>query len=72
MYVLLLGIVHPPVGLSQFAVSAVSALTGLKIGDMMLASLKFCPALMTSLLLLMFVPWLTTWLPSAFCTKAGG
>jgi len=65
-YVLLLGIVHPPVGLGLFAVCAISRL---RIEDVTWATLKFYPAFILVLLLLMFIPELSTWLPSVVFTK---
>jgi len=65
-YALLLGIVHPPVGLGLFAVCAV---TGLKLEAVTLATMKFCPAFVVVLLVYMFVPVLSTWLPSVVFAK---
>ncbi len=65
-YALLLGIVHPPVGLGLFAVCAV---TGLKLEAVTLATMKFYPAFLLVLLLYMFVPDLSTWLPSVVFDK---
>ena len=67
-YVLLLGIVHPPVGLGLFAVCAISRL---RIEAVTWATLKFYPAFIVVLLLLMFIPELSTWLPSVVFTKPG-
>jgi tripartite ATP-independent transporter DctM subunit len=60
-YALLLGIVHPPVGLGLFAVCAVARL---KLEAVTVATMKFYPAFMAVLLLYVFVPELSTWLPS--------
>jgi tripartite ATP-independent transporter DctM subunit len=65
-YVLLLGIVHPPVGLGLFAVCAIARL---RIEAVTMATLKFYPAFMLVLMLLMFIPELSTWLPSVVFTK---
>jgi len=65
-YALLLGIVHPPVGLGLFAVCAVAKL---KIEAVTLATLKFYPAFFIVLLLYIFVPSLSTWLPSVVFAK---
>ncbi len=65
-YALLLGIVHPPVGLGLFTVCAVARL---KIGAVAIASMKFYPAFIAVLLLFMFVPELSTWLPSVVFPK---
>ena len=62
-YVLLLGIVHPPVGLGLFAVCAI---TRLRIEAVAWATLKFYPAFMVTLLLFLFIPELSTWLPKFF------
>ncbi len=66
-YALLLGIVHPPVGLGLFAVCAVAHL---RLEAVTLATMKFYPAFLTVLLLYMFVPELSTWLPSVVFEKA--
>lgn len=63
---LLLGIIHPPVGLGIFAVCAV---TGLKVEPVVRATLLFYPALLLCLLLIMFVPQLSTWLPGVMFQK---
>ena len=65
-YALLLGIVHPPVGLGLFTVCAVARL---KIEAVAIASMKFYPAFVIVLLLFMFVPELSTWLPSVVFPK---
>jgi len=65
-YVLLLGIVHPPVGLGLFAVCAIARL---RIEAVTWATMKFYPAFILVLLLLMFIPELSTWLPSAVFKK---
>lgn len=66
-YVLLLGIVHPPIGLGLFAVCAISRLS---IESVTWATMKFYPAFIVVLLLLMFIPELSTWLPSVVFKKA--
>jgi C4-dicarboxylate transporter, DctM subunit len=60
-FALLLGIIHPPVGLGLFTVCAI---TGLRLEAVVRASFLFYPALMLALLIFMFVPLLSTWLPS--------
>ena len=60
-FALLLGIIHPPVGLGLFTVCAI---TGLRLEAVVRASFLFYPALMLALLIFMFVPILSTWLPS--------
>ena len=60
-FALLLGIIHPPVGLGLFTVCAISRL---RLEAVVRASLMFYPALLLALLLFMFVPALSTWLPS--------
>ena len=65
-YALLLGIVHPPVGLGLFTVCAVSRL---RLEDVAIATMKFYPAFMLVLLVYMFVPQLSTWLPSVMFAK---
>jgi tripartite ATP-independent transporter DctM subunit len=59
-FALLLGIIHPPVGIGLFSVCAV---TRLPINAVLRASFLFYPALILILLILMFVPSLSTWLP---------
>src|SRR3954447_1259390 len=60
-FALLLGIIHPPVGLGLFTVCAIS---GLRLEAVVRASLAFYPGLLLALLLFMFVPALSTWLPA--------
>src|ERR1700733_715915 len=60
-FALLLGIIHPPVGLGLFTVCAISRL---RLEAVVRASLMFYPALLLALLLFMFVPALSTWLPT--------
>jgi len=59
-FAIVLGIVHPPIGLGIFAVCAT---TKLKMGPVVRATLLFYPVFVLCLLLLMFVPALSTWLP---------
>jgi len=59
-FALLLGIVTPPVGLGLFAVCAV---TRLKLEPVIRASLTFYPAMILAMIIIMFVPGLSTWLP---------
>jgi TRAP-type C4-dicarboxylate transport system permease large subunit len=65
-FAILLGIVHPPVGLGIFAVCAI---TKLRMEPVMRASLLFYPVLLLCTLLLNFVPALSTWLPSVMLAK---
>jgi C4-dicarboxylate transporter DctM subunit len=65
-YALLLGIITPPVGLGLFAVCA---LTRLRVEAVIAVSLKFYPAFLFILLVLMFVPALSTWLPGVVFAK---
>src|SRR6476661_5750608 len=67
-YALLLGIVHPPVGLGLFAVCAV---TRLKLEAVTVATMRFYPAFIVVLLIYMFFPALSTWLPSVVFAKTG-
>lgn len=67
-YALLLGIVTPPVGLGLFAVCA---LTRLRIEAVIKATALFYPSFLIVLLVLMFVPTLSTWLPSVVFAKTG-
>jgi tripartite ATP-independent transporter DctM subunit len=59
-FAILLGIVHPPIGLGIFAVCAI---TRLRMEPVVRATLLFYPVFVLCLLLLMFVPALSTWLP---------
>jgi tripartite ATP-independent transporter DctM subunit len=59
-FAIMLGIVHPPIGLGIFAVCAV---TRLPMEPVVRATLLFYPVLLLSMLLIMFVPQLSTWLP---------
>jgi C4-dicarboxylate transporter, DctM subunit len=65
-FAILLGIVHPPIGLGIFAVCAI---TRLPMGPVVRATLLFYPVLVVCLLLLTFLPWLSTWLPTVLVTK---
>jgi tripartite ATP-independent transporter DctM subunit len=57
---LLIGIMTPPIGLGLFAICA---MTGMKLERVVYACLAFIPTLIVALLLLTFVPHLSTWLP---------
>jgi tripartite ATP-independent transporter DctM subunit len=59
-FAILLGIVHPPIGLGIFAVCAI---TKLRMEPVVRATLLFYPVFVVCLLLLMFVPALSIWLP---------
>jgi tripartite ATP-independent transporter DctM subunit len=59
-FAILLGIVHPPIGLGIFAVCAI---TRLRMEPVVKATLLFYPVFVVCLLLLMFIPALSTWLP---------
>jgi tripartite ATP-independent transporter DctM subunit len=59
-FAILLGIVHPPIGLGIFAVCAI---TKLRMEPVVRATLLFYPVFVVCLLLLMFIPALSTWLP---------
>ncbi len=65
-FAILLGIVHPPIGRGIFAVCAV---TRLPMGPVVRASLLFYPVLVLCLLLLTFVPALSTWLPKVMIAR---
>lgn len=60
-FALLFGIIHPPVGLGLFTICTVA---NLRLEPVVRASLLFYPALLLALLLFMFIPVLSTWLPS--------
>lgn len=59
-FAIVLGIVHPPIGLGIFAVCAI---TKLKMESVVRSSLLFYPVFILCLMLLMFIPALSTWLP---------
>ena len=59
-FAILLGIVHPPIGLGIFAVCAI---TRLRMEPVVRATLLFYPVFVLCLLMLMFIPALSTWLP---------
>jgi tripartite ATP-independent transporter DctM subunit len=59
-FALLLGIIHPPVGLGLFTVCAI---TGLRLEAVVRATFLFYPALILALLIFMFLPTLSTGLP---------
>ena len=65
-FAILLGIVHPPIGLGIFAVCAI---TKLPMGPVVRATLLFYPVLLVCLLLLTFIPALSTWLPTVMVAK---
>jgi tripartite ATP-independent transporter DctM subunit len=65
-FALLLGIVHPPVGLGIFAVCAV---TRLKMDAVIRATFLFYPALAATMILIMYWPELSTWLPKVLFPK---
>ena len=65
-FAILLGIVHPPIGLGIFAVCAI---TKLRMEPVVRATLLFYPVFVVCLLLLMFVPALSTWLPRMLLTR---
>jgi tripartite ATP-independent transporter DctM subunit len=57
---LIIGIMTPPIGLGLFAICAI---TGLKIERAIVACMIFMPTLLVALLLVTYVPGLSTWLP---------
>jgi C4-dicarboxylate transporter DctM subunit len=65
-FAIVLGIIHPPIGLGIFAVCAI---TRLPMGPVVRATLMFYPVLMLCLLLLTFFPALSTWLPTVLITR---
>jgi tripartite ATP-independent transporter DctM subunit len=65
-FAILLGIVHPPIGLGIFAVCAI---TRLSMESVVRATLRFYPVWMLCLLLLTFIPELSTWLPKVLVTR---
>ncbi|MBP1933352.1 TRAP transporter large permease [Ammoniphilus resinae] len=60
---LMIGLCTPPFGLSLFTVSQIA---NMSLEDLMKAILPFIPFLLIALLLVMFIPSLTTWIPSLF------
>lgn len=65
-FAILLGIVHPPIGLGIFAVCAI---TRLRMEPVVRATLLFYPVLLLCTLLLTFIPELSTWLPSVLVKR---
>jgi TRAP-type C4-dicarboxylate transport system permease large subunit len=65
-FAILLGIVHPPIGLGIFAVCAI---TRLSMESVVRATLLFYPVWVLCLLLLTFIPELSTWLPKVMVTR---
>jgi C4-dicarboxylate transporter, DctM subunit len=61
-FAILLGIVHPPIGLGIFAVCAI---TRMPMERVVRATLLFYPLFILCLALFMFIPELSTWLPKA-------
>lgn len=57
---LLIGIITPPLGLGLYAVCAIS---GLKLEEVIKATAVFLPTLIIALLLITYIPELSTWLP---------
>ena len=58
---LLIGIITPPVGIGLYAVCAI---TGLRLEAIIRTTAVFLPTLIFALLVLTYVPFLSTWLPS--------
>lgn len=58
---LLVGIITPPIGIGLFAVCAVAQLP---LGPVIRASMFFLPTLLIALMLITYVPALSTWLPA--------
>jgi C4-dicarboxylate transporter DctM subunit len=56
-----LGLIHPPVGLNLYVASTIS---GMPVGQVMRAVLPWGAMTVLLLLLVTFVPWVTTFLPS--------
>lgn len=65
-FAILLGIVHPPIGLGIFAVCAI---TRLKMEPVVRATLLFYPVLILCLILLTGIPELSTWLPRVLLAR---
>ena len=57
---LLIGIITPPIGLGLYAVCAIS---GLKLPEIVRATAVFMPTLIIALLLITYIPEISTWLP---------
>jgi tripartite ATP-independent transporter DctM subunit len=57
---LLIGIITPPIGIGLYAICA---LTGLRLEEIVKASVVFLPTLVIALLLITYVAPLSTWLP---------
>jgi len=61
-----LGLVHPPLGLALFVVSNISGLT---VEAVTRATLPFLIPLLSALLIITYVPSLSTWLPNLLMSK---
>ena len=56
-----IGMITPPIGLNLFVTSGI---TGMSLTQVVKAALPFMSVLFVFLILVTYVPWLSTWLPT--------
>ena len=56
-----IGMITPPIGLNLFVTSGI---TGMSLAQVVKAALPFMAVLFVFLILVTYVPWLSTWLPN--------
>jgi len=56
-----IGMITPPIGLNLFVTSGI---TGMSLTQVVKAALPFMAVLFVFLILVTYVPWLSTWLPT--------
>jgi C4-dicarboxylate transporter DctM subunit len=56
-----IGMITPPIGLNLFVTSGI---TGMSLAQVVKAALPFMAVLFIFLILVTYVPWLSTWLPT--------
>jgi C4-dicarboxylate transporter DctM subunit len=56
-----IGMITPPIGLNLFVTSGI---TGMSLAQVVKAALPFMAVLFVFLILVTYVPWLSTWLPT--------
>jgi C4-dicarboxylate transporter, DctM subunit len=56
-----IGMITPPIGLNLFVTSGI---TGMSLAQVVKAALPFMAVLFVFLIIVTYVPWLSTWLPT--------
>jgi len=56
-----IGMITPPIGLNLFVTSGI---TGMSLAQVVKAALPFMAVLFVFLILVTYIPWLSTWLPT--------